>query len=530
MTELINPGRKQKKIIMIGLTLSVLLAALDSTIVSTAMKNISDALNGFDLYAWPLTIYMLFSTVITPISGKLADTFGRKLFFIIGSFTFLAGSMLCGLSQSMMQLIIFRAIQGIGGGTLMANTFAMIGDVFPPEERAKNTGVVFSAFGLASIIGPVLGGVIAEHFGWRWVFYINLPIGILFITLILVAVPSDKKDTAARRRVDYAGTIALILGLTPMLLAFTWAGKKYSWLSAQVLIMFAFSFIMLAAFGFIEKKAEEPIFPLTLFKDKTFRVSTVAAFLSNATMFGAVLFIPLYAQVVLGESATNSGMATAPMMISFVIASFISGQAISKTGKLKFFAVAGFVVTAIGIFILTRLNAESTIMEVAAAMTVSGMGIGINMPVFTLAVQNVFPQSKMGVVTASVQFFRNIGGTIASAVFGIIMLSSISSGIDKIDLGILSTSDTSFDYSAIIKDPEALVNTNTITTFKKQVPASLMADFNILLEQIKDILSSAIHNVFITSLIIAVAAIAVSLLLPDISVRKNKSQTVSNGD
>lgn len=518
---------KQKNIIMLGLTLSVLLAALDSTIVSTAMKNITNDLNGLDLFAWPLTIYMLFSTIITPISGKLADTFGRKLFFMIGAITFLVGSVLCGLSQSMIQLIIFRAIQGLGCGILMANTFAMIGDIFPPAERAKNSGIAYSAFGLASIIGPLLGGTITDHFGWRWIFYINLPIGFLFITLILITVPTIKNESTARRSVDYAGTAVLIAALIPMLLAFTWAGKKYQWSSPVIIYMFAFSAIMLIVFGLIERKAKEPILPLALFKDRTFRVASTSVFLSNASMFGAVLFIPLFVQVVLGKNATNSGMAMAPLMLSFAIASMLSGRVISKTGKLKIFAVSGFIITAIGFFFLTRFDASSTILQINIAMIISGLGIGLNMPVFTLAVQNAFPQNQMGIVTAAVQFFRNIGGTIASAVFGAIMLSSITNGIKKVDLTQFSSSNPPFDFSTMISNPQALTNVNTINAFKEQVPPSAMDDFNKLLLRINDILSTSIQQVFMASLLIAIAAIAVSLLLPNHSIQEKQRQNKS---
>jgi EmrB/QacA subfamily drug resistance transporter len=527
--EIQSLSKNRKKVIMIGLTLSVLLAALDSTVVSTAMKKISDDLNGLDLYTWPLTIYLLFSTIVTPISGKLADTFGRKLFFVIGTVTFLVGSALCGISQSMMQLIVFRGLQGIGGGILMSNTFAMIGDIFPPSERAKNTGIVFSAFGLASVVGPVLGGMLTDQLSWRWVFYINLPIGILFLVLILATVPGIKNDQRNKRKIDYLGTVTLILGLSPMLLAFTWAGKQFSWTSLQIIGLFTFSIVLLILFGLIENKAEDPILPLTLFMNKTYRVSISSAFLSNATMFGAVLFVPLYVQVVLGRSATDSGMAELPMMLGFVVASAISGRAISKTGKLKVFAVSGFVLTAIGVLLLALLNRNSPMTVLVIAMLISGIGIGVNMPVFTLAVQNEYPQSKMGVVTASIQFFRSIGGTIASAVFGTVMLSSISDGLSKIDLNYYGKSLSSIDLSSIIKNPSLLTNVNTIALLKKNVATSSITIFNNLLDDFKNVLSNSTHYVFIATLIIAVLAIIISLFLPDTHVIADKQNNSQSG-
>ncbi len=519
-------SKKHKAVIMLGLTLSVLLAALDSTVVSTAMKKITDDLNGMNAYAWPFTMYMLFSTIATPISGKLGDIFGRKPLYLIGAFTFLTGSGLCGLSQTMLQLIIFRGLQGIGGGMLMSNTFSIIGDIFAPSERAKYTGIAFSAFGLASLIGPSLGGYIADTLGWRWVFYINLPIGIFLVALMISALPVIKADTSIKRKIDYAGTALLVLGLLPMLLAFTWAGKDYNWLSPQILGMLAFSVLMLILFGFVEKKAAEPILPISLFKNNTFKVSAAAAFLSNATMFGAVLFIPLFVQVVIGANATNSGMVTTPMMIGFTVASILSGQAISRFKNLRIFGVAGFILTGIGIFMLTRLTVASTRSEVVIDMVIAGLGIGLNMPVFNLAVQNAFPQSQLGVVTSAVQFFRNIGGTIASAVLGSVMLSSMKTGLKRIDLGTLAAEGSSSLHS-IIKDPQSLTNPGTIAGIRAQIPQSAIPEFNKFLIHLKNILSNAIHDVFIVCLLIAVTAILTAFFLPNTPLlKKQDSQSV----
>ncbi|HEX3028764.1 MAG TPA: MFS transporter, partial [Clostridia bacterium] len=328
------------------------------------------------------------------------------------------------------------------------------------------------------------------------------------------------------RKIDYAGTALLVLGLLPMLLAFTWAGKDYSWLSPQIIGMLTFSALMLILFGFVEKKAAEPILPMSLFKNNTFKVSAAAAFLSNAAMFGAVLFIPLFVQIVIGANATNSGMVTTPMMIGFTIASILSGQAISRFKNLRIFGVAGFILTGIGIYMLTRLTVASTRSEVVIDMVIAGLGIGLNMPVFNLAVQNAFPQSQLGVVTSGVQFFRNIGGTIASAVFGSVMLSSMKTGLKSIDLGTLTTGGTS-SFHSILKDPQSLTNPGTIAGIRAHIPQSAIPEFNKFLIHLKSILSNAIHDVFIVCLLIAVIAILTALFLPNTPlIKKQDSQSV----
>lgn len=429
MTGAIGFSARRKAAILIGLTLSVFMAALDSTIVATSMKAIAEKLSGMDLYAWPMTVYLLCSTIITPLAGKWADTIGRKKAFMASAAVFVAGSVLCGISPSMVFLVVCRAIQGVGAGALMANTMAMVGDAFPPAERAKSSGIVYSAFALASVIGPVLGGLIADCLDWRWVFFINLPFGIAFMLLIGLAVPGRASGDVPREKADIAGVVSLTAGLIALLLALTLGGKWIPWISLPVIGLAIFAIVALLVFVSAEFRAENPILPLSFFGNRTFLCANAAAFLSNATMFGVVLFVPLYAQVCFGGSATNSGLSLAPMMIGFSVASLASGRLISKTGKMKFFGFAGFVTTSVGIGLLLVPAGSLASGLIPIAVTLCGIGIGMNLPVFTLAVQNEFPRGQMGVVTAAVQFSRSIGGTISSAFLGILMGIFMSVGM-----------------------------------------------------------------------------------------------------
>lgn len=534
---LTNLSKKRTVFIMIGVMLSILLAALDSTIVGPAMPKIVGDLKGMEHYAWPFTAYMLCSTVVIPIFGKLADIYGRKPIYFIGITIFLVGSALCGASQTMIQLILFRGLQGIGGGILMSNVFAIVGDIFSPAERGKYMGFVVSMFGLASIIGPLTGGFITDNLTWRWIFYVNIPLGIAAIAIMTVSFPHFKGEVV-NRIFDYAGMTTLIIAIVPMLLAFSWAGRDYAWSSPLIIGMFVFSVIMITLFIFIEKKAKEPIIPLTLFKNSIFNVSSIAGFLTNALMFGAVMFIPLFVQLVLGSSATSSGMITTPMMLSLVIASIIVGIIISKTGKYKVLAVTGFILSVIGSILLSLINAKSHQAVVTIDMIVLGLGIGINMPILNITVQNAFPHSQLGIVTSSMQFFRNIGGTISTAVFGSVLLSNMQSGISRIDLSKV----TDMRIKEFFSNTQALTNVEAVAAARKGIEAAVtskkapeiaLKGFDALMNQVKDIIANSVHHVFVITVIIAIIGFVVILFLKEIPLAKNndskgKSELIEN--
>jgi EmrB/QacA subfamily drug resistance transporter len=516
-------SNKQKFTVLGGIMLGLLLGALDSTIVGTAMPVIVRKLGGMTHYAWVATVYMLFATTSIPIFGKLADMYGRKKFYLLGIIIFLAGSALCGISASMTQLIIFRAFQGIGGGVMMSNSFALIGDIFPPAERGKYQGFMGAAFGLASVIGPATGGFITDNLNWRWVFYVNIPLGILAILFIIFYLP-DRTSNSETKSIDYLGVAFLILLTFPMLIAFSLAGRAFPWGSTPILGLLGMSAVMLLVFLFIESRAENPVIPLSLFKNSIFVVSVTARFLSNAGMFGAIMFIPLFVQRVVGASATDSGMITTPMMLSMVIASIACGQIISRTGKYKIPAIVGFVIMSIGMYMSTRLNINTTNAETIRDMLVMGVGLGITMPIFVMVVQNAFPHKQLGVVTSSVQFFGNMGSTIGNAIMGSIMNNSFSGdmvsnvnamapGIKKlIPPGALDTllSGNIQKINELILEAEKTAGANPISsTIVKHVEPGM-----------KHALANSIAHIFVFGIIITLMALAICFFLKEIPLRK----------
>jgi EmrB/QacA subfamily drug resistance transporter len=422
----INLSTRQKIPIMLAVMSGMLLAALDQTIISTALPRIVSDLHGLKDLSWVVTAYLLTSTISVPISGKLSDIYGRKKLFLLAILIFVAGSALSGLSQNMAELIGFRALQGIGAGMLMSNAFAVIGDLFTPVERGRWQGIIGGVFGLASVIGPLLGGYLTDHASWRWNFYINVPVGILAFFMISSFMPhieSDKKQ----QKIDYLGAGLLAGGLSSLLLGFVWGGSQYPWASWQVIGIMVLAVILLLVFGLVEHKhAKDPILPLDLFKNSIFSLSMLIVFLLGVAMFGAILYLPLFAQDVLGRTATNSGVIMTPMVLSLVVASIFIGQLVSRTGRYKFAAVFGMTAVTIGMLWLSTMGLHTTSGQFTGRMIVLGIGLGFAMPIFNLIVQNAFPHSRLGIVTASVQLFRSIGATIGVAVMGSILNNQLS--------------------------------------------------------------------------------------------------------
>jgi EmrB/QacA subfamily drug resistance transporter len=415
---MIHLSTRQKIPIMLAVMSGMLLAALDQTIVSTALPRIVSELHGLKDLSWVVTAYLLTSTISVPISGKLSDIYGRKKLFLLSIFIFVAGSALSGISQNMAELIGFRALQGIGAGMLMSNAFAVIGDLFTPAERGRWQGIIGGVFGLASVIGPLLGGYLTDHASWRWNFYINVPVGILAFFMISSLMPhieSDKKN----QKIDYLGAGLLAGGLSSLLLGFVWGGNQYAWGSFEVVGILALSAVLLASFTWVEHRhAKDPILPLSLFKNQIFSLSMLIVFLIGIAMFGAILYIPLFAQDVLGRSATNSGVILTPMVLSLVIVSVFAGQLVSRTGRYKIPAIAGMALVTIGLLWLGSVNTATTGAQLTERMILVGAGLGFGMPIFNLIVQNAFPHSLLGIATASTQLFRSIGATIGVAIMG----------------------------------------------------------------------------------------------------------------
>ncbi|MDB5251130.1 MAG: major facilitator family transporter [Flaviaesturariibacter sp.] len=385
--------------ILSGVILAMLLSSLDQTIVSTAMPRIVQELNGIEHLSWVFTAYMLGSTVTVPIYGKLSDIFGRRGLYILGIVIFLIGSVLCGLSANMYQLILFRGLQGIGGGAMMVNSFAIIGDVFPPAERGKFQGLIGGVFGLSSIAGPLLGGWITDNISWRWVFYVNIPVGILAIVVLSAALPKIVHE-AKDRSIDFGGAFFIVATLVPFLLALVWGGSLYDWTSLPILGCLSAAALSLLVFIRIEKRASKPILSLSLFKNRVFVTSVGALFITAMGMFGAILYVPIFSQGVIGGSATHSGLVLTPMMFALILASALSGQIISRTGKYKVLALTGTALAAIGMFLFTGLRADTSNTALVVRMIVLGLGLGMTMPIFTLAVQSAFGREQLGQVTA----------------------------------------------------------------------------------------------------------------------------------
>jgi len=418
-------SKRQKVIVMIAVMSGLFLAALDQTIVGTALPKILTEFNSLDKLSWVVTAYLLTSTIAVPISGKLSDLFGRRRLLMIGIVVFVLASILSGVAGNIDQLIAYRALQGIGGGILMANAFAIIGDLFDARERGKWQGIFGAVFGLSSIVGPLLGGFLTDGhalFGlmtdWRWTFFINIPVGAVAFALIAKYMPTII-DRAVKPVIDYLGAALLTVGLACLVLATSLGGTPdWAWGSAQIISLFAGAVVFLTGFVFAEKHAKDPILPLRFFKNSIFNVVSILFLLFGMGFFGAIIYIPTFAQLVLNFSATNSGIILLPMILGLTVASISVGQIVNKTGKYKIFIISGLALATIGVLTLTTLNPSSTYVDLAWRMSITGLGLGMAMPIFSLAVQNALPQKDLGAATSSTQLFRSIGGTVGLAVMG----------------------------------------------------------------------------------------------------------------
>ena len=521
---------RARRFVLAGLMLGLLLGALDQTIVGTAMPRIISVLGGLDRYAWVVTAYLVTSTISVPIVGKLGDQFGRKWFYVVGIVIFLIGSALAGASgewgklpvigDGMNQLVVFRALQGIGAGIMQGNSFAIIGDLFPPAQRGKLQGLFGAVFGIASVIGPTVGGYITDNLDWRWVFYVNLPIGAIALAVLITTMPVIRASNIVQK-IDYLGAATLTACLVPLLLAFTWAGGQYAWGSPQVLTAFGLALAMAVLFVFIESRAAAPILPLDLFTNRIFTVSCLVVFATGFGMFGTILFIPLFIQGVIGTTATQSGQILTPMMVGLIVSSIVGGQIISRTGRYRIPAIVGLVVMAFGIFLLAQQDIHTTSALAIRNMIVVGLGLGVTMPVFTIAVQNSAPFSRLGVVTSGVQFFRSIGGTVGAAVMGSFLNSRLSSALAaNVSPQLRQTLAQGPTHGQI--NAQALINPATTQALQAsfaKIPggAQFFAQF---ISALKLSLSSAIQQVFTIGFVVVAIAAVICFFLPEIPLRR----------
>jgi EmrB/QacA subfamily drug resistance transporter len=421
---------RQILVVFSGLMAGMLLAALDQTIVSTALPTIVGELGGLDHLSWVVTAYLLTTTASTPLYGKLSDIYGRRLMFQSAIVIFVIGSVLCGLSQGMLQLIVFRGIQGVGAGGLMAMAFAIIGDIVSPRERGRYTGYLGAVFAVASVAGPLLGGFFVDNLTWRWVFYVNVPIGVaaLVITSSVLRLPFVRRDHA----IDFAGAALLVAAVSTLLLALVWGGSEYPWGSSTILGLFAASAVLTGLFLWWEQRIEEPILPLRLFGGRVFSTGVALSFLLGGAMFGAIVFLPLFLQVATGASATNSGLLLLPLMAGLMTTSITSGRVIARTGRYKRWPIAGMAIAAVGMFLLSTMEPETSRLTSSLYMLVVGVGLGMVMQVLVLAVQNGAEFSDLGVVTSSVNFFRSLGGSFGVSVFGVVFATVLEDRLTKL--------------------------------------------------------------------------------------------------
>ncbi len=506
-----------------GLMLSLLLAALDQTVVGTAMPRIISDLQGFNHYAWVTTAYMLTSTAVVPIVGKLSDLYGRKQFLVGGAIFFVLTSMLCGLAQDMTQLVAFRGLQGIGGGIIMSTVFTVISAIFPPAERGKIQGIFGGVFGFASILGPLIGGYLTDSLSWRWVFYVNLPVGALAVAVLAAEFPNIKPHRDSHPKIDFLGSAALVACVTPLLLALSWAGHEFAWGSPEILGLLGFAVLMLAAFLLIEQRAAEPVIPLRLFHSRIITVAALGLGITSMGMFGSILYIPLFIQGVIGSSATSSGSLLAPMMATMLVSSIGGGQIISRTGRYKTIGAAGMCIMAFGMFLLSQMGPDTDYLTVVRNMMILGLGMGPTMPVFTLAAQNSVDLRELGVVTALTQFSRSIGGTVGAALFGSLLTNQFSPAITAaagkaglaVPAGVM-------DH---LQNPQALVDPHAADALKEALAGSSPQGVDLytgLLLVIKQGLASALHDTFLTASLLLVGGVLLMLLLKEVPLRRRQ--------
>ncbi len=549
--------------ILVALMLTLLLEALDQTVVGTALPRIVGELQGFDRYTWVVTAYLLASTTMIPIVGKLSDQFGRKWFFIAGVVIFLLGSALSGASQTMNQLIAFRAVQGLGAGTGIALVFTVVGDIFPPAERARWQGVFSAVYGFSSVVGPTVGGWLTDHgpllgnlvtdaTRWRWVFYINLPIGIVALAALLIYLPSNISVRSSRytgwaavRRIDFLGAALASAATICLLLGLTWGGDQtYGWGSAQVIGTLVAAGILYIVFFIVERFAAEPVLPLDLFRNQVFSAGSMLSLLQGMILLGLVIYLPLYLQGVLGQSATNSGEVITPLTVSLVVGAGLSGFVVAMLKRYQAVTILGAIVMSAGVYLMTRMTVSTGLLEAVIYMVVAGIGIGIFFSILTLAVQNALPRTRLGVGTGAVRYLSQLGSTLGVAIVGTVVNNTISSDI----VNRLPASAVKQLTPAGLKfatNPQVLVNSTYHDTVVKTAERFAVAQatshippgpqhnqaaaqaiqqvqhlLNQVFEALKLSLAVAIQHGFVTILFFCIATIIAAFFLKDVPLAK----------
>ena len=459
--------RRQVVLTMGGVMLALFVAALDQTVVATALPQIVFHLGGFDRFTWITSGYIVASTAAVPIVGRLSDLYGRKTLYVAGIAVFLVGSVLSGFSQSMNQLIAFRAIQGLGGGTMMALSFVAVGDLFPPADRGKYQGLVAAVFGLSSVVGPTLGGFITDTLTWHWIFFINLPIGIPVAVLLLKFFPSQPL-AQGEKRLDVAGMALLVVAIVPLLVALSLGGVQYDWVSTLIIGLLVVAGVSVASFIAVELRTPSPIMPLAIYRNPVISLSLLAVIGTGFGMFGGIVFMPLFFQGVLGASATSSGSFLTPMMLGMVLGAIVSGQALSRLGgRYRAQGLIGLATVATGMFLLSRMTEDTSFGMAVLNLVITGFGMGTTFPTFTIAVQNAVPHSLLGVATAATQFYRSIGGALGLAILGSLLAGRFATGLAGALSPAIRQALPANTLDGLSSNPQALMNPDALNSLRE---------------------------------------------------------------
>jgi EmrB/QacA subfamily drug resistance transporter len=489
---------RRRRVVFGALLLVLFVASLDQTIVSTALPTIVAELGGIEHLSWVVTAYLLASTVVGPVYGKLGDMYGRKRVLQAALVLFLVGSALCGLAGNMLELIIFRAVQGLGGGGLIVVSMAVVGDIVAPRERGRYQGLFGGVLGVAVVAGPLLGGFFVDNLSWRWIFYINLPLGLLALAVISSVLQS--RQVTERCQIDWLGTLVLAAGLSAVILYASLGGTSYAWDAPWMLATISAGVVLLALFPLVEARAAEPIVPLELFRNATFRTTSAISFMIGVALFGSVTFIPLYLQLVKGHSATASGLLLTPAMLGVLVTSTASGYLISRYGSYRRFPRAGTALAAVALYLLSTLEPETPTWVAGLYMLLLGLGLGLVMQVLVLAAQNAVDYRLLGVATSGVTLFRQVGGSVGVAAFGAIFANRLGQELaDRLPPGVRAPTDA---------NPAAI----------EQLPGAINAIYTAAV-------AAALHPVFQSAAAVMVVAFAVSWRLHDVPLRETTQAT-----
>ncbi len=508
--------RRQIVLTMLGVMSAVFLAMVSQTVVATAMPRIVADLGGFDRYTWVAAAYLIASTVAIPIAGRLTDIYARKGFLVLGLVVFIAGSVAAGFSQSMNQLIAARAFQGIGGGILMTMSLRSIPDLFPPRKRGRFQGLIALVFGMASVIGPGLGGFITDQLSWNWVFLINLPAGIPVLLLVMRTFPNIS-PVAGDRKLDYPGMMALVLSVVPVMLALSWAGNQYDWASPQVMGLLGFGLAMAGLFVVVESRSDSPIMPLEIYRNRMVSISALVAFVTGFGLYGSIIFLPLFFQAVLGASATGSGGFLTPMLLGIVVGSILAGRRLSRSGgqyRRQGLATTGCM--AVGMILISAMTGSTSFGAAVGYIVIMGLGVGGTLATFAVAVQNSVSARVMGTATSALHFFRLIGGTTGLALLGALLRHRFSLRVEETVSATTRAALPPGRLDAITDNPRALIDPSAIDELRSGFSgagADTAALADTLLSDLNSALSAAVGDVFTVSAAVMAGAVAITLFL-----------------